>query len=79
MIVETVYEERKKLDFPCLMIDTSTNLIILASSINELKTNFAGTCLQPGSSGHSIGGFFECWPVIGFQLYKGTITLANEL
>jgi hypothetical protein len=69
----TVKETKKlsKIIYPCILKDTKSKLIILATDSET------GTCLSP-DNGFKTGDWFDTWDFDEFIRFDGLVTLEND-
>lgn len=73
-------EQSEELRFPCLMVSSSSGIVILASSADKEAGEIKGMAVmvEPGDTFTSLGEMSDTWRYRLFTEYVGCVVLANE-
>lgn len=70
-------KQEEEFSYPCLLRSKISDMILLANF--EDNGRISGIVLSPGSSNHNLGDSIDEWEGAVFEVFKGNITLSNDL
>lgn len=74
-IVLNKTEKKPEIKFPCLMISSTSDTIVL---FFDNKEGTVVWCLEDSSTDCEVGEYYDGWNMNIFSPYTGTVTLSND-